>query len=121
MRQQMKSIMEAHIAASKPVHLNVGLVTASAPDPLEISIDQKLVLSADFLIVPESLMHLELQLQHVHSYTDSADSGTASKQTDEALPDPVIIRRGLGVGDRVLLLRVQGGQKYVVFDRVVLP
>jgi len=91
--------MDAHLAASKPVHLIVGRVTASAPDPLEISIDQKLILSADFLIVPESLMHLELHLQG----------------------DPVVVRQGLTVGDRVLLLRVQGGQRYVVFDRVVLP
>jgi len=39
--------------------------------------------------------------------------------TDEAIQKRVIVRYGLKVGDKVLLLRVQGGQKYVVLDKIV--
>jgi len=114
-------MIETGVDAGKPVALTTGLVTASSPDPLEISLDQKLILTADFLIVPESLMQYELELRHFHSYSDSNGSGTVTKTTDAALPEePIIIRRGLEVGDRVLLLRVQGGQKFVVFDRMVM-
>lgn len=33
----------------------------------------------------------------------------------------VLIRKGLEIGDTVLLLRYQGGQTYLVLDRLVKP
>lgn len=88
--------------------------------PLEVIVDQRFTLTAAFLIVPESLVHYEIDLRHDHKYIDTSDSGTTNRTTEPALPDkPIVIRRGLEVGDKVLLLRVQGGQQYVILDRVV--
>ncbi|MNN91077.1 hypothetical protein D3C81_2091330 [compost metagenome] len=33
----------------------------------------------------------------------------------------VVVRRGLASGDRVLMVRMQGGQSYIVLDRLVSP
>lgn len=95
--------------ASNPVHIVFGEIRNT--DPLVVNVDQRFDLTADFLIVPESLQHFEINLQHSHNYSE----GT----TDTALNESVVVRRGLEIGDKVILLRMQGGQKYVVLDRTV--
>jgi len=98
------------VAASNPTAVMFGIVTKDSP--LEVTVDQRFTLTADFLIVPESLIHFELLLHHIHQY--------AGGTTEPALPEePVVVRRGLQNGDKVLLLRVQGGQQYLILDRVV--
>ncbi|GKU79851.1 DUF2577 domain-containing protein [Paenibacillus sp. L3-i20] len=114
----IKNAARDAIEASNPVNLLMGVIKSE--DPLEVTVDQRFTLGADFLIVPESLTRLVLDLRHTHQYTDSSDSGTANKNTTAALPvEPFVIRRGLEKGDKVLLLRIQGGQKFLVMDRVV--
>ncbi len=95
--------------AGNPVAVLFGEVTKT--NPLEVNVDQRFTLDADFLIVPESLTRLEIDLRHSHTSPD----GT----TGEALTQPIVIRPGLQAGDRVVLLRVQGGQKYLILDKVV--
>ena len=97
------------LQASNPVAVLFGNVTKT--NPLEVNVDQRFTIDADFLIVPESLTRLELDLRHRHS--------TADGETENALTEPVVIRPGLQAGDRVVLLRIQGGQKYVILDKVV--
>jgi hypothetical protein len=104
-RQAALSAMEA----GNPVAIMFGTVTKE--NPLEVNVDQRFTLDADFLIVPESLTAYEVDLKHSHT--------TSTGQTDEALTQKVVIRKGLKPGDKVLLLRVQGGQKYLILDRVV--
>lgn len=116
----MKQAGVGAVGASNPVAVMFGEVETT--DPLAVRVDQRFTLPAEFLIVPESLTHYEVELRHTHQYTDASDSGTSTKTTDPALPEePIVIRRGLELGDKVLLLRVQGGQRYVILDRVVEP
>jgi len=95
--------------AGNPVAVMFGIVTKT--NPLEVNVDQRFTLDADFLMVPESLTRLEIDLRHNH--TISSDT------TDNALTEPIVIRRGLEAGDRVVLLRMQGGQKYLILGKVV--
>ena len=104
-----KAALEA-VGSGKPVAIQTGTVVGI--NPLEISLDQRLTLPEDFLIVPESLTRYEIDLSHVHKLNSLPD-------TENALMDKVVIREGLAMGDAVLMLRVQGGQKYVVLDKVV--
>ncbi|MGF7049167.1 hypothetical protein J2T13_003675 [Paenibacillus sp. DS2015] len=98
------------IEASSPVAIQFG--TVSSISPLEISVDQRLTLTEAFLVVPESMTRFEIDLKHVHKMSGLPD-------TDEALLDKLVIRKGLESGDKVILLRVQGGQQFVVMDKVV--
>jgi hypothetical protein len=110
----MKRIAIEAVSASDPTAIMYGEVTSS--NPLEINIDQRFTVTSDLLVVTESLVHFEINLHHKHAYDDSGEE----KETEYALPEePIVIRRGLEVGDKVLLLRVQGGQNYVVMDRLV--
>lgn len=103
-----KTAIEA-VTVANPVNLIFAEVTSASP--LSVQVDQRFVLDADFLIVPESMTPLEITLEHSHA-TGDGDTGTA-------LNTPVVIRQGLQQGDRVILLRMQGGQQYLVIDKVV--
>lgn len=112
-----KAAMDA-LNASNPTAIMFG--TVSSADPLEVIVDQRFTLPADFLIVPETLIHFEIDFHHDHEYTDDTGTGSSTKKTKPALPEkPIVIRRGLEAGDKLLLVRVQGGQQYIILDRVV--
>lgn len=108
MLDQIKRAALAALDASNPVAVMTGTVINL--NPLEVNVDQRFTIDADFLIIPESLQRYEVDLKHNHAYT--------SGNTEDAL-DKVVIRSGLELNDVVLLLRVQGGQQFVVLDKVV--
>ncbi len=97
------------VEAGNPVAVMFGLVTGT--DPLEVNVDQRFTLTADFLILPERLARYEIDLHHSHTYSE----GT----TGAALTDKIVIRAGLQTGDKVVLVRMQGGQKFMILDKVV--
>ena len=118
MLEAIKQAAAAAIEAGAPMAIMFGEVTRI--DPLEVTVDQRFAIDADFLIVPENLTRYEIDLRHDQAYADSGESGTAAKMTEPALPEePIVIRKGLEAGDRLILLRMQGGQKYLIFDKVV--
>lgn len=117
MLDTIKKAAKDAIEASNPVNLVFGEVRSI--NPLMVNVDQRFNLTADFLIVPESLTKYELNLTHAHQYEDSTGSGSTQKTTDNALTEPIVIRSGLQVGDKLILLRMQGGQKYLILDKVV--
>ncbi|AJS59848.1 DUF2577 domain-containing protein [Paenibacillus sp. IHBB 10380] len=98
------------VKAGSPTAIQFGTVLSTSP--LEISVDQRLTLTEAFLVVPESMMRYEIDLKHVHKMNSLPD-------TEDSLLDKIVIRTGLENGDMVILLRVQGGQQYVVLDKVV--
>lgn len=103
--EAIKKAGAAAHASGNPMAVMVGKVTRT--NPLEVNVDQRFTLPEDFLIIPESLTSYEVDL--------SGGSGSS----EDALSNKLVIRRGLEAGDAVLLLRVQGGQQFVVLDRVI--
>lgn len=104
--------------ASAPVSIIYGVVLQS--QPLQIQVDQRFTLSEAFLIVPESLMRKELDLTTGEVTWGSASPGSSgSSDSNEGTGKKAILQEGLQSGDQVILLRVQGGQSYLVLDKVV--
>ena len=101
------------VGAGNPVNVLAGEV--KSVNPITVLVDQRFILDADFLVVPESLTKYEIDLKHFHAYP----ADTISEKTATALNNKIVIRPGLAAGNKVLLIRVQGGQKYVIFDKVV--
>jgi hypothetical protein len=81
--------------AGNPVAVMFGEVTKT--NPLEVNVDQRFTIDADFLVQTAATAELKVTI-----------GGTE-----------YIIRPELQVGDRVVLLRIQGGQKYLILDKVV--
>lgn len=100
------------IEAGQPVA--VMFATVMKIDPLEVNVEQRFTLTSDFLIVPESLMRYEVDISHTHSVPGGSTGGMQPEETSK-----VVVRKGLEVGDKVMLLRIQGGRQFVVLDKVV--
>lgn len=83
------------VEAGSPVAIAYAGVTRG--NPLEVMVDQRTLLSKDFLIVPDHMTEHKINVEG----------------------QEVVVRRGIEQGDKLLLLRVQGGQSFVVLGRVV--
>ncbi len=100
--------------------------------PLKITVDQKLTLSERQLILTRNVTdytfemtvdHLtEKETEHVHVVQDTYTGGGASSPTEHLHAykgrKKFTVHNGLQVGDNVVLIRQQGGQKYLVVDRI---
>ena len=97
LRAIKKSAVEA-VEASKPTAIVFGKVISTAP--LQISVGQKLTLGKAQLILSRNV-------------TDHAVLHSSEGQSRA-----VTVHNGLVSGEDVILVRMQGGQQFVVMDRV---
>ncbi len=86
------------VRAEKPAEICFGKVTDVSP--LKITLEQKLTLGEAQLVLT----------RNVTEYKTYMSGGNIQNQ--------ITVYNGLVVGDEVVLLRQQGGQKYIVADRV---
>ena len=99
--------------ASKPVQVCFGKVTSSSP--LQILVDQKMTLGSAQLVVPEHLTDYEIEMTVKDWNTETSSNHTHPIKGKKK----VVMHGALKSGDKVLLVREQGGQKYIVIDRMV--
>lgn len=93
--QLIKQIAVEAVEAAKPCDYRTGVVTHT--NPLEIKISQTLTLDEDFLDLSRNVTNFETKI-----------NGQITTVENE-----------LKVGEKVLMIRKSGGQKYAVIDRVV--
>jgi len=84
----------------KPMEVSYGTVTGISP--LSVTVDQKTTFAEEQLVLSRSVTDYSLELTE-------ESLGTRTYQVNNALR----------IGEKVVLLRVQGGQEYLVLDRVV--
>ena len=89
--QSMKKAAMDAVETGNPVQMLFGDV--QSVDPFEINIDQRLILTEEFIVVG----------QYVKEYS-----------LDLTIPGEMW--HGFRVGDGLLLARMQGGQQYVIID-----
>ena len=132
----MQQIMQENSKAMQPTDLVVGTVTSV--NPLEITTDnQAAPLLSPVLYLTAAVVEKKVttfahshNTTHNHIVTDATIQSAGQCSTEltgitcyengQALPNDgfITLNRGLEVGDKVLMLRVQHGQKYVVLSRV---
>lgn len=132
----IKTTAMAAFQASNPVNIILGEVIEAKP--LKIEVHSKLILTDEFLLVAEHLTRHERIVTVQYDYPKihgkdavigDTDKYTSSRRryiaTDYVIPYEeyemkfanMIFEDGLKKGDKVVLHRVQGGQKYYVSDR----
>lgn len=132
LKDVLYQMMSESQRASQPADLRIGTVTAV--NPLEITINTSMApLRAGILLLTEPVVEKKIPiLQHNHVIHDTYTGGGSSEdnlmqssiicyENGEPLPVEngyIILNRALEVGDKVLLLRVQSGQKFIVLSRV---
>lgn len=112
MLEQMKRVAAQTGEAGVPVKIMFGTVSETAP--LTVMVDSRFPVTAPALLVP-----LELQ-GHTHE-VKAAVTGEAQGHTHTIAATVTELDAGGGLkkGDRVILLRNQGGQEYLVLGRCV--
>lgn len=111
MIEEIKVIIKNMIENMKLTDYVYGEVVST--NPLSIKIDQKLTIPAEVIILTSSVKEKKINLSHTHQYS----SGTT--ETELPILNEVIITEGLKIGDKVTMLRVDRGQKFIVLSKVV--
>lgn len=123
LRDVLNQMIDENRSASQPSELKIGTVTSE--NPLEITINTAMApLRAGVLILTEPVLEKKIPvLQHTHGGQVPADllQGSIICQEDsEGLPVEggyIILNEALKAGDKVVLMRVQNGQKFIVLSR----
>ena len=114
-----KSAVEA-VNASKPTAIVYGKV--SSISPLKINVEQKMTLTAAQLVLTRNVTDHKvfMTVDHATEYKSggSGDASFESHNHEYKGKKQFTVHLGLNKGEKVILLRVQGGQKFVVLDRV---
>lgn len=100
MKNLIKKAAVDAVRTAKPVEITYGTVVEV--QPIAIQLAQNLIIDEAFLVLTNMVMDEEVLMTH--------ENGTSEK---------VIYHRSLSIGDNVLLFQVQGGQQYIVVDKVV--
>lgn len=106
----LKVIKQAGVeagAASGPVNVCFGKVMSASP--LKVLVEQKMTLGAAQLILTRNVTDYEI---------DVTDEGTGNALESSEERRKVTVYNSLAAGDEVVLLRQQGGQKYIIIDKV---
>lgn len=120
----IKQIVQTSVNNMKPAAFFFGTVTREKP--LQIYVDNRFYLEGEALVVPLTLQETKLDT-HYHSvltHSEAPDSPIESLQNGIYATDTGSRGRekewyyGLKNGDKVVLLRNQGGQKFLVIGRV---
>lgn len=126
----IKTAAKSAVGNDKPFAFTFGQVQTVAP--LTVMVDQKLLLNEAQLLlttgvkdhtVSMSFTHTTGENTHTHEVKDKeGESCTVGENTHSHSyggTKSFLVHKGLKIGEKVLLLRVQGGQQYIVLDRVV--
>lgn len=118
--QLMQQLALQTIEAGKPSDVVLGeVITVS---PLTIRIEQKETLPAEFFLLTRAVLdhYVDIEVNHV-TEPRAGGSGLAEYQShdhDYKGRKKIMIYNGLRTGEKVILVRRQGGQEFVVWDRV---
>lgn len=99
------------IEASKPVNVYFGEVVSVSP--LQINVEQKMMLGEKQLVLTEKVSDYTTELK-----VDWQTERESDHVHDISGRKKIVVYNGLGLGDKVILIRQQGGQKFIVIDRV---
>lgn len=120
------------VQAAGPMSVCFGTVTAAAP--LEITVDQKKILGEAQLILTNAVRDFDVEMSTVEGtgrsegphYTENESGGAgdaafASHRHKYQGRKKWRVHLALKNGEKVILLRCDGGQKFIVLDRWEAP
>lgn len=141
----VKTIKKAAVDAMEAVKpVNICFGTVESTDPLLINVEQKMRLGKSQLVLCRNVTDYSISVsvnwkadaysqpagsggsgqtkpggnpEHTHEFETPGTKGTAHDHNISGKKE-IVLHNALSVGDEVVLLRQQGGQKYVVMDRI---
>lgn len=127
--EAVKLAAGAQRSASKPAAWMFGEVLAVSP--LRILVDSRFEIGADQVVLMREFVagqyathihgidpHTHTVQEHTHTVSQQTTGGTALTSDPTSLQTATEVYTGLLVGDKVVLLQNEGGQKFLVLGRV---
>lgn len=115
------------VIASNPCAIMFGKVISTSP--LKINVEQRLTLDESHLILTSNVRDYKTKISFdnpgikniVKNYSMDDIPGTDYKLSyQQPIQNEITVYNGLKMNESVMLLQMQGGQKYIVIDRVVM-
>lgn len=111
------------VNAKDPMSLKIGEVVSTSP--LKISINQKITIPASQLLLTNAVRDYTVY-ETVDHITGTASGGSgeaafASHSHTYKGKKKFTVHLGLKTGEKVILVRCDGGQKFIVLDRLEAP
>lgn len=106
-----KAALDA-VEASKPVNVYFGKVLSAVP--LKINVEQKMILGEKQLVLSRNVTNFTTMVT-VDWLTEGSQSAHTHKITGQK---KITVHNGLVDGEKVILIRQQEGQKFIVWDRI---
>lgn len=111
------------VEASNPMQVCFGTVTSASP--LKIMVDQKKILSSAQLILTNNVRDFSVNMVVDHNTENtsggSGEAAFAAHRHEYKGTKKFRVLLGLKVGEKVILIRCNGGQKFLVLDRWEAP
>ena len=122
----VRAVKQAAVEAVKadgPMAVSFGTVTSASP--LKIQVDQKKTLTEAQLILTNNVRDFNVDMTVDHQ-TEETSGGSgyaefASHKHAYKGKKAYKVHLALKTGEQVLLLRADGGQKFIILDRVEAP
>ena len=119
----LKKLINQTIQAGKPTALIKGEVTSTSP--VTVKVEGRFEISAPFLELTHNVKDYYVDITVSHTTENRAGGGGyaefASHNHDYTGRKKILVHNGLKVGEFVWLIRQEGGQVFVVLDRVNEP
>lgn len=120
-RLMKQAAMEA-VKTSQPSNIVFGTVTSASP--LKIQISSKITLEKEMLLLTRNVTEFETDITTVNWFTENTSGGAGdalfeSHKHELKGKKHIIVHNQLKSGEKVVLIKEQGGQRYIVLDRVV--
>ena len=118
--RMIKTAARDYINSTKPVEFCFG--TVQATKPLTIAIEQKnTVIDGENIELILTNNVKEHYVDITVSHNTETETCTVPHKHKYSGRKKILLHYGLNVGEKVLLARWQGGQRYIVIDRVEDP
>lgn len=106
--------------ASRPVNVFIGTVVSESP--LSIKIDQKRTLTREFLVLCREVTDYDVEMTVDHMTEKMQGGGKDPSFTAHQHPykgrKVFTVHKALKQGEKVVVVQFQGGQQYLVIDRI---
>ena len=108
------------VETKKPVAVYYGTVLSESP--LKIDVEQKMTLSQAQLVLTRAVLDHYVDIEVSHE-TEEKEGGEGIEKYEKHKHEykgrkKIMIYNGLKAGEKVILIRFQEGQKFLVVDRV---
>ena len=118
--ETIKQLAKEQNASDNPVQVLFG--TVKSIDPISVEVDQFGTLTSEFLVLAREVTDYDVEMTVDHMTEKMQGGGKDPSFTSHAHPykgrKVFTVHKKLHEGEKVILLGVQGGQQFVILDRV---